>query len=121
MFSNDGPLGSTEAKGYGNFAVKFLHVSVTKLKTLKDITSVCELVRAIERCCACYLRVQDELSLDDEFYLPKLVFHVLNSVKHKVREIHGWNSFDIKLSLWGWEPCQIQTSNNNKHLYYIHL
>ena len=86
LFSNDVSLGCTEAKGYGNFAVKFLHVSVTKLKSLTDITSVCELVRAVERCCACYLRVQNELTFDDEFYVPKLVFHVLNSVRHKVRD-----------------------------------
>ena len=85
MFTDGVSLGSAEAKGYGSFAVKFLHVSVTKLKSLTDVGRICELLRAVERCCTCYLKVQGELSFDDEFYVPKLVFHVLNSVRHEVR------------------------------------
>ena len=84
VLAGEQPLHCAEAKGYGNFTVQFLHTCVSKLKKETDKTNTRKLLIAAEHCCSCYVKVWDKLTLDDDYTVPKLVYHVLNSVKHKV-------------------------------------
>ena len=95
MLEQEAPLGCSEAKGYGNFAVKFLHICVTKLKALADKGSVRELLVAAEQCCRCYLKVWEKLPPDEEYMVPKLVYHILNSIKHEVLTVNRLHNASV--------------------------
>ncbi|XP_071103175.1 separin-like [Haliotis cracherodii] len=83
-----------DLKEKGMFAVKFLHSAVAVVGN--DVPE--DLIAAVHICCQGYQTARDNIKLQDELTVPKLVYHILNKL---VQESHMDNLHQLGVFLYG--------------------